>query len=135
MEETQNSKKRLLPMILGTGILLLIIIIFIFMCNKKDYEITRFIIDVKNISNHASSYFAKNIDPIINKSDRLEADVEVSDLTSDAITNALEDYEGIVKIVILNDKTYYYLNIKNNKYKYSGNLNDLIIENIKEIKK
>lgn len=135
MEETQNSKKRLLPMILKTGILLLIIIIFIFMCNKKDYEITRFIIDVKNISNHASNYFAKNIDPIINKSDRLEADVEVSDLTSDAITNALEDYEGIVKIVILNDKTYYYLNIKNNKYKYSGNLNDLIIENIKEIKK
>lgn len=89
-----------------------------------------FIIDVKNINNLASAYFLRNLNPKIDVSEPNEGFVNIDLLTES--NNKYIDYEGQVKIVIVNNNTNYYVNISNNKYYYSGNIKDLILENIKE---
>ena len=89
-----------------------------------------FIIDVKNINNLASNYFFRNLDPKIDISEPNEGFVNIYLLTEN--NDKYIDYEGQIKVVIVNNNTNYYVNISNSKYYYSGNIKDLIIENIKE---
>lgn len=131
MGQNKKNIKTLIPLFLGVGITL-IIISQIYVFNKQNLNINSFIVDAKNISNYASSYFNKNIDPSINETIKIEKEVDVKEVIPDNI-KSYNDYQGTIKIAIVNNKVYYYLNIKNNNYKYSGNLDDLIVENIKKI--
>ena len=132
MGQNKKNIKTLIPLFLGVGITL-IIISQIYVFNKQDLNINNFIVDVKNISNYASSYFNKNVDPSINETIKIEKEVDIKEVIPGNI-KSYNDYQGTIKIAIVNNKVYYYLNIKNNNYKYSGNLDDLIIGNIKKYK-
>lgn len=93
-------------------------------------EKNNFIVDVKSINKLASSYFLRNLDPKINKSKPNEGYVDIGILTENE--NAYRNFKGKVKIVIVNNNTNYYVNVSNEKFSYSGNINDLSLENIKE---
>lgn len=88
-----------------------------------------FINSSNNAVNQASAYFARNLDPKILKSEPNIGNVSIAELAK--INASLNDFEGFVRIVVLEDETFYYINISNNAYSYSGNQKDLKMSSVK----